>query len=323
LIASVLEDETTHQTVYRSSQANAQNVVQPESPEHQQHSVQYGIDATRLSDFFAPHSLDRIIFNFPHWRGKSNHRYNRALVKDFLESCVPVLRPETGRVHIALVKGQSGMEANNVEEWRQTWTVPMFANDAGLLLDAIEKFDIQYNLSSHRGKDRPFPTSQMPRRLIFRLPHDRDPINIDDEYQIACRHELRLEVCLESDGKALEERGLRIKDLINGDLILDLMRRNKIVPQGIRAEIATRAAVPVALSNDYRDQGKPGQFLVYLMVYRGESQPLTREIANQIRADLEDMVDQHLKVTLRKRGYTVSRPFPYRLLQTLLEDHTS
>jgi hypothetical protein len=81
LVASVLEGEEDHQRVFRNSKAN-QNKILASSVCH---NVLYSIDAKRLHDTFLPHEksqqpairFDRIIFNFPHWRGKTNHRYNR------------------------------------------------------------------------------------------------------------------------------------------------------------------------------------------------------------------------------------------------------
>lgn len=87
LLASVLEGQHEHQHVYRNSSANHDKILSS-SPLH---NVLYSLDATRLQDTFVPHAtsqhapilFDRIIFNFPHWRGKANHRYNRY---DFLGS---------------------------------------------------------------------------------------------------------------------------------------------------------------------------------------------------------------------------------------------
>ena len=178
LVSTVLEDETTHQRVYRKSVNNTalicgvdlsdkQSRVEKHSGQRRRHKVLFGIDATNLSSHFQAGSLDRIVFNFPHWPGKRNHRRNRLLVQEFLNSCATVLEPTRGEIHLALLKDQSGLEALNLQEWRDSWTVPMYANDAGLLLDRVEPFAVNYNLSSHRGVDRPFPTFQeVPRRYV-------------------------------------------------------------------------------------------------------------------------------------------------------------
>ena len=44
-------------------------------------AVMFGVDATTLSTYFGNTNgnttFDRIQFNFPHWKGKANNRYNR------------------------------------------------------------------------------------------------------------------------------------------------------------------------------------------------------------------------------------------------------
>lgn len=49
------------------------------------HQTMFGVDATTLQTYFGTTThnddgFDRIQFNFPHWRGKANNRYNRYVV---------------------------------------------------------------------------------------------------------------------------------------------------------------------------------------------------------------------------------------------------
>jgi hypothetical protein len=119
-----------HTAVYQYSKANA-NVIASAG-----HGVAFGVDATYLSTYFGggggigdtdydddssmgsssssssmlpgvSSSFDRVQFNFPHWRGKANNRYNRILLGDFLASAVTVLSPG-GEIHVALCDGQGG-----------------------------------------------------------------------------------------------------------------------------------------------------------------------------------------------------------------------
>jgi hypothetical protein len=102
LIATVLEDEQTHSegmccyhhchtcfdatvqylqilfnSVYQFSVSNTREI------QARGHNVMFGVDATQLSTYFgtksgnSPILFDRVQFNFPHWKGKANNRYNR------------------------------------------------------------------------------------------------------------------------------------------------------------------------------------------------------------------------------------------------------
>ena len=57
--------------VYQFSRSNADKI----SASGQ--TVMFGIDATTLTTYFPATRFDRIQFNFPHWKGKANNRYNR------------------------------------------------------------------------------------------------------------------------------------------------------------------------------------------------------------------------------------------------------
>lgn len=353
VIATVLEDETSHQTTYRNSTRNTMTIrggldaSQPTTDmEEPRHEVRFGIDAKKLSDYFPPHSFHRIIFNFPHWPGKTNHRHNRLLLEGFLQACVEVMEPIHGEVHVALLKGQSGLEASSIVEWRDSWTVPMLANNAGLLLDRVEPFQVTYCLSSYRGVDRPFlmPT-ESPQRYVFRLPDSLPlelpkqpyvpqqghrqhvdarsvhPREIDERFQMSCRHLLAVEL----DEERLIEAGYSSQCLVEGNLISDLLRSEGL-PQGIHADIPIRAIKQIPQKHQSKNQHGDGDgnttVLVCLVVYRGASRPLTRECAKMIRASLDNLVVTRLGLPLRSQHCFVSRPFPYRLIldEGLLDD---
>lgn len=299
LVATVLEDKETHRHVYKNSDKHSDSIISNED-----HTVLFGVDATKLLDQFPPASVDRIIFNFPHWRGKANNRYNRLLLNDFLASAVNVLRCQ-GEIHVALVPGQGGSYARNMIEWRASWMAAQYAADHGLLLSCIEEFgELQYDLSSHRGVDRAFSIGNAPRQYIFTLP-DGDNV-VDPAFQVACRHELRIRLREEDIAACQWTR----QELVEGDAILHAAQE-LVKGTGIRASVPMRDIV-TASRDDY-------PLLVFLLVYSGESQPLTRALADTIRAEVEFMVTGEC-LQVAKANKMVSKPFPYPILDALIEE---
>lgn len=137
LIATVLEEQSVHSEVYQRSRANQEIILS-----HASHNVAFGVDATKLEEHFQSVKFDRIQFNFPHWRGKANHRYNRQLIDAFLKSASLVLAPN-GEIHMALCEGQGGSNSKNLKEYRDTWTPAFFASQHGLMLMDVLPFSVR------------------------------------------------------------------------------------------------------------------------------------------------------------------------------------
>ena len=306
LTASVWEDMNTHRQVYQSSVINSQ-IIQRAG-----HDVRFGIDATRLGGHDdtnntlidgKAHAFDRIVFNFPHWRGKANIRYNRRLIDEFFASAANVLQRPHGKIHLALLHGQSGVDAESVTAWKQSWMVQQYANQYGLFLEDVQPFEVSYNLSSHRGVDRAFSPGRNPRRYIFGWEASPPP------YQLACRHELRLR--LDPERLCSGACPYTVDEMARTDVIPHLVR--SCTPHGINATLPLRDTV--------HRQRSTTPLLIFLVVYTGVSQPLTRVLADTIRDRVETYIGQVTGLEIAKAGRPVSKVFPYALLESIKQEY--
>jgi hypothetical protein len=301
LVATVLEDESVHNQVYKRSVDNSKAIAS-----YQNHHVKFGIDATKLEQLFPETKFDFIEFNFPHWRGKTNNRYNRELVDNFFRSAAKALQPD-GEIRVALCDGQGGMPAESLTAWKQSWMVPMYGNNNGLLLKRLEPYDPSYGLSSHRGVDRPFSLGKTPQKYTFGLPSDRP---IHKKLQISCRHELRIKL----DPSKLEKSPVSFDEIVKGDAVLEFARQ--FIPEGIDFEIPARDY----LTTEQRNGGVA--LAVFLLNYSGSSAPLERRNADGIRSQIETGIMDSWKLNIAKPGRLVSRPYPNALLSELITEHS-
>lgn len=117
-----------------------------------------GVDATQLHRYFVG-KFDRIIFNFPHLRGKAKIHLNRKLIRDFFHSASSFLANE-GEILLSLCKGQGGTPVDAIREWGDSWQVVSQSAYAGLLLTRIHPFDDirppGYRPTGRRGNDLEF-----------------------------------------------------------------------------------------------------------------------------------------------------------------------
>ena len=278
-----------------------------------QHKALFGVDATTLSTYFGDNSFDRIQFNFPHWRGKANNRYNRQLLNDFLRSAATVLSPH-GEIHIALCDGQGGCSSPSLQEWKGSWQASMFAAEHGLLLANVSPYEPQYNLSSHRGVDRPFNLGKRPKMHVFAKPNGL--IEVPRDIQLCCRHELHIVVPEDDQDVGSSDIICSLDQILAGDAIETIIQG--IVPDGVRVEVPARQVLEI-----HEAEGSSQKVAVFLIVYCSERYPVTRVQADGWRELAEVEVEKYVPLRENRRGRTVSHPFPYPALHPEIKYRTT
>jgi len=319
----------------------------------QQHRVLFGIDATQLAHHFSDTKFQTIEFNFPHWRGKTNAKRNRQLLDDFLGSASEVLDNRAAaaaasttttatststttngsKIIVSLCEGQGGFPASTAEEWKQSWLVPKYAAEHGLLLRDLQPYEPAYQQTSHRGKDRPWVKDGTDQRYVFGFPNNE---SIHPDLQISCRHELRIVLPRDfgtvgsSLSSSSSSSAVSRRDILEGDAVYELTRN--FVPDGIRMEVAAREilepyvmngdATVNATANATANANATGTLAIFLLNYSGEKMPLTRQAADAIRSGVEASVREDWGFVVAKAGRLVSLPYPTHLLPSLVREST-
>jgi hypothetical protein len=113
----------------------------------------------------------------------------------------------------------------------------------------------------------------------------------------------------------LEKCPVSFDDIVGGDAVFDLARQ--FVPEGINFEVPARDL----LSTDNKLKSGDYSLAVFLLNYSGESEPLSRQKADSIRASIEAAIIDQWNLNVAKPGRMVSKPYPYALLSTLIKEY--
>jgi hypothetical protein len=235
---------------------------------------------------------------------------------------------------MALGDGQGGTAATCRSEWQQSWRVPELAAEQGFLLFRTEPFVQNYNVSSHRGKDRAFPLGKHPLVHTFGRPEDARQHRVPPvELQMAYRFELRIRLSppvravLGPARERVAARGRAVLRTIVEE------EEESILPHGIRLEIPLDNIVPGCDDDDddaatiATESARKYPLLVFLVVLVGERRPLARQGANELRRRLEEAVEEYFgggggETILHQGDRQVSKAFPYSLLGQLIQERS-
>lgn len=191
-----------------------------------------------------------------------------------------------------------------------------------------------YNLSSHRGKDRGFKIGKYPKMFVFGK--SKGPTwKIPRAHQLCTRHELH--IMIPNKDYALRDsssprEGITPSfppiytaqplpviqtntsfDVVNGVSIIDIIQ--EIVPEGIRVEVPDKRIL--------RQEDSGLIFIIFFIVYCGEYRALRRSEADGFRRDIETEVEKHVTLRENRKGKLVSKPFPYAVLDSIVEVNAS
>lgn len=301
IIASVLESERSHNQTFRDSEKNIR-IIRESGNE-----VVFGVDATRLDTYFPNQYFNRIQWNFPHWRGKTNNKRNRSLMKDFLRMSSTKLS-DHGQIHLALLDHQGGMRAESTSEWKRSWLTAQYAGDHDLLLTHHLEFDPFYNLSAYQFRDRPFFTGNKKRNEsyvhIYTKSGSKETIAKEIEMYSSFTLYLSLPSALPS---AFNGQMDRMNSLWTVEEILDINFIEQMVkshvPDGIRPEVKLYR---ILRSPDHDDEWT---VVEYNVAFFGESKVINMNLANQLKNAIEDHVQIMTKGT-RRGGWPASNVLP-------------
>lgn len=303
LTASVLESREVHSKVYRNSEQNVHTILEYGG------RVRFETDATKLGNHFhdCGTKFDRIQFNFPHWRGKTNARYNRALLSGFFASSRDVIT-RSGQVRIALLDHQGGAHSPTLDEWRRSWMPARYAAEHNLLLVDVFLFKPNYNLSSYKWQDRPFSVTNRgkPQMYVF--------ANALNGQQTAPR-DLQLyshfQLCVElsRDGLASKVNGAVVTDPLKlVDFIAEFYQTR--LPAGIRAKVRFVRLMDGLTMRSPEDC----TLATYKVVLLGEGRPITISDAQQYRLAIEAEASLIMKLR-RNVKWSASHVCPFPLLK--------
>jgi hypothetical protein len=304
----VLESKDEHMNVYEDSCKNVESILE------YGHSVCFETDATRLEASFPNETFHSIRWNFPHWHGKTNNKYNRKLLNDFFASASKVLTPTNKgtkllptTIQIALMNRQGGAMSKSRLEWKHSWIPARLAAYHDLLLTDVQPFVPTYKLSSYRRRDRSFRVED-PYLYTFSKYEPPSTLHAPTNLQLYCQCELYLKPLhtpIHNHGADLQDSAHFLQNLINA-----------LVPDGWRCTVYFRRWIEDIMNENHDTTTYLGTYKVFLF---GQGRPITREAADAQRLLILDKLLNHYELPIIQRGnWMISNPLPSSLFERYL-----
>lgn len=161
--------------------------------------------------------------------------------------------------------------------------------------------------------DRGFRIGSQPEMYKFVKPAQcvSPKIMVPWEFQLCCRHELHVVLPSSSEISGERTNGYSEKEILREDFIANIIRTT--LPEGITVKIPQYDVIETKSSD------KIYRMAIFLVVYNGESTPITREEADKYREKTEIVVSSVIPLRANRMGRPVSKPFPSSLLEGLLD----
>lgn len=178
IIATVYEEESEWRKKYADYNADVLDKIKDECKNTK---VVFKVDALDFEKVSKNTKFTDIIFNFPHYGGKTNLRKCRLLLRKIFESVARTLRasePRSSRFHVTFAPGQSGIEATDLiytdvppKHNKDSWQPLELASEFGMVATSVERFDSykfpEYSSSGYKNTQRGFKNGKNSQTITF------------------------------------------------------------------------------------------------------------------------------------------------------------
>lgn len=293
IYATVFENYSEYIKKYPSGKKNIMKL----RTDHPYVHILFSIDACSLPEDWTGFYSD-IIWNFPHHCGKTNLRKSRQLIRNAFANIGRLLL--SGRLHITLAKGQSGLDHLSVlckqcfkyrrlpEHRSDSWNIIYIAAEEYFLLEEVSIFQPElyhpYTSSGYHNSERSFNEKVEPETLTF----IKSPVVTGIQELIEYEN-----VIFKIKGIAHEWRPFFQRDLSIIYLSREKAAELERILSTLLEEFCGGALVEfyevIEKRTDYL--GQPNH--IYRLVWQSWRIPLSRKLCNSIHEEIKLMLNSH------------------------------